>query len=349
VIGEQDWAEAVALLDRPSGPVLVACHISPDGDALGSALGLTGALRKRGVSAQASFSEPFVVPEALRVLPGQDMLVHPAEADRAPALLITVDAGSADRLGSLRDRVETAGTVLVVDHHASNDRFGTHHLVDPSAPATTALVEELIRRLGVEIDVDIATCLYLGLATDTGSFRNASTTPGAHEMAARMLTVTGGYDHVRHDIAPYAWLQLLGDVLARTVLEPDGVRGLGLVWTYATVADLKARDLGLDAVDGVVDLLRTVKEAEVACVAKPTGPGEWSVSLRSRGLIDVGAVCVSLGGGGHRFAAGFTGTGDIGVLIDRVRAALADVEPLPREPATTPRQSPPQLAERVAP
>lgn len=330
MISEHDWAEAVGLLRRPPGPVLVACHISPDGDALGSALAMTGALRKSGVQAYASFGEPFVVPEALQVLPGLDMLVDPTDAEKAPAVLVTVDAGSADRLGSLGDRVGAAGAVLVVDHHASNDRFGTHHLVDATAPATTALIEELVRRLGVEIDRDIATCLYLGLSTDTGSFRNSSTTPGAHEMAARLLTVTGGYDHVRNDTAPFSWLQLLGDVLGRTVLERDAVGGLGMAWTYADIAELTARGLGLDTVDGVVDLLRTVKEAEVAVVAKPTGPGEWSVSLRSRGMIDVGTVCVSLGGGGHRFAAGFTASGDVAAVVDRVRAALAEAEHLPR-------------------
>ena len=121
---------------------------------LGSMLALALALRRRGTRVLPSFSEPFEVPASLAGLPGAELLVPPGELPAAPPLLVTFDTGSADRLGSLSPLVDSAAEVLVVDHHASNTRYGTLHLVDPAAAATAVLVEELVRRLGEPLDAD---------------------------------------------------------------------------------------------------------------------------------------------------------------------------------------------------
>lgn len=322
--GEVDWQAAVDALTSP-GEVLLVCHLNPDGDALGSALALGLALRRAGRRVAVSFSEPLTVPETLAHLPGQDLLVPPADAPASPAVLVTFDTGSVDRLGALGDRVQRAGIVIVIDHHPSNTGYGHVHLIDPSAAATAVLVAALLDRMGAAIDHDVAACLYTGLSTDTGSFRYAATTPQVHELAARLLAT--GIAH--HDIArelydshPYAWISLTGDVLSRAVLEPAGARGLGLVWTYSTVEDLRSRGLGMDQVEGVIDVVRTAREAEVAAVCKELPDGSWAVSLRSKGRIDVGQISVDLGGGGHRFAAGFTAEGPLEVVVKQVRAAL---------------------------
>lgn len=330
VPAEATWADAVELLR--SDEVVLACHISPDGDALGSTLALAHALCRRGTRVIPSFSEPFVVPAALRMLPGLDMLVPPAEVPRAPGLLVTLDTASADRLGDLSTRVGAAGDVLVIDHHASNTRYGTVHLIDPDAAATTVLVETLIHRLGVGLDADIAACLYTGLVTDTGSFRYAAATASVHQLAARLLE-TG----IRHDVIarelfdthPFGWQPMLSDVLSRSQLEAEAVRGLGLVWTYARCADLERHQLAYDQVESVIDVVRTTREAEVACVCKELPEGEWAVSVRSKGRVDVGAVCVGLGGGGHRFAAGYTSRDDLDTTVRELRQALASAAHLP--------------------
>ena len=179
-------------------------------------LALAHALRRRGARVLPSFSAPFELASSLAELPGAELLVPPETVPAAPALLVTLDTGSADRLGSLAPLVDSAAEVLVVDHHASNTRYGTLHLVDPAAAATAVLVEELVRRLGVELDADTAACLYAGLVTDTGSFRFASTTPETHELAARLLR-TG----IRHDLItrrlldthPAGWLGMVGAAL----------------------------------------------------------------------------------------------------------------------------------------
>lgn len=326
-----DWADAVAAL-RGQSEVVLACHLSPDGDALGSMLGLAHALVRLGKRVVPSFSEPFVLPEPLRVLPGLDLLVPPGSVPRAPELLVTFDTASAERLGDLAGPAGRARRVLVIDHHASNTRYGTLHLVDPQAAATAVLVAELVRRLGVELDPDIAACLYTGLVTDTGSFRYAGTTPSVHALAGRLLD-TG----IRHDVIsrelfdthPFGWVSMLGAVLGRARLETDAVGGLGLVWTHTRRVDLADRGLGPDQGESVIDVVRTAREAEVACVLRELPDGRWAVSVRSKGRVDVGSVCVRLGGGGHRFAAGFTSQYDLDATVGALRAALAQAPHLP--------------------
>jgi phosphoesterase RecJ-like protein len=322
---EADWDKAVAALCG-ADEIVLACHISPDGDALGSMLGLAHALHRRGTRVLPSFTEPFVVPASLRVLPGRDLLVEPAAVPAAPRLMVTFDTGSADRLGTLAAQAAAAAEVLVVDHHATNTHYGTMHLVDPAAPATAVLVAELVRRLGVPLDAKIAACLYAGLVTDTGSFRFAGTTPATHRLAAELLSTGIRPDVLGRELFdshPFGWLPMIGKVLARARLEPAAVGGLGLVWSETRLAELTEHGLAADQAESVVDLVRTAREAEVAAVLKELPDGRWAVSVRSKGQVDVGAACVALGGGGHRFAAGFTSTAGPDGTLPALRAALA--------------------------
>ncbi len=332
-VAETDWERAVALL-REVDEVALVCHVGPDGDALGSMLALGMALRDRGATVRASWgSEPFEVPVSYAGLPGLDLLVPASELPAAPDLLVTFDTGSADRLGSLERLVDAAREVLVVDHHVSNTRYGTVNLVDEDAAATAVVVVDLLDRLGLPLTADIAAAVYTGLVTDTGSFKYAATTPSVHALAARLLETGIRHDVISRDIwdsASFGYVKLLGLVCARSVLEVDEVGGLGLVWTAVGADDLHRYDLALSDVEGVIDVLRTTREAEVAVVVK-TDPedGLFKVSTRSKGRIDVGAVCTGLGGGGHRFAAGFTSDAPLGTTMERLRTALATAEHLP--------------------
>lgn len=339
-LSEADWAVAVDLLrgEVDAGrPVVLACHVHPDGDALGSTLALGVALRDAGAEVLATYgSEPFEVPRALAHLPGQVLLVPPAEVARrtggAPDLVVTLDTGSADRLGTAGPLAAAAGAVLVVDHHASNTRFGTHLLLDTQAAATAVLVEELVHRLGLPLTLEVATAVYTGLTTDTGSFRFAATTPAVHALAARLLAAGVRHDLISRavfDTSPFAEVQLLGRLLTRAELERDAVGGLGLVWTVAAAADLADLGVGLAEVEGVMAALRTTAEAEVALVLKPGPAGGTVVSSRSKGAVDVGAVCTALGGGGHRFAAGVTLAAAPAEALAVLRAALAAAPHLP--------------------
>jgi len=325
---ELDWQRATSLL-RSSDEVVLVCHVAPDGDALGSMLALGAALRSRGTRVVASWgSEPFEVPANYGFLPALDLLVPAQEVPAAPEVLVTLDSGSVDRLGTLADRVDTAAQVLVVDHHTSNTSYGSVHLVDRGAAATAVLVAELLDRLGVPLTAEVAAPLYTGLVTDTGSFKHASTSPQVHELAARLLATGIRHDLINRaiwDTQPFGYVRLLGEVCARARLEADAAGGLGMVWTDVGADDLERHGLGLSDVEGVIDVLRTAVEAEVAAVVKcDPADGLWKVSIRSKGSIDVGAVCTGLGGGGHRFAAGYTSPADLPSTVAALRAALAD-------------------------
>ena len=329
----RDWNSAVALL-RSAPSVALACHVGPDGDALGSMLGLGAALRAVGTDVVASWGgDPFEVPAAYAFLPALDLLVPPEDFPVAPELLVTLDSGSPDRLGTLADRLGTAGCTVVLDHHASNTRYGAVNVVDEHAAATAVLVAELLDRLGLELTPEVAAALYTGVLTDTGSFAYSATTPAVHELAARLLATGIRHDLISRSIyatAPFGYVQLLGRACATAVLAEDAVGGLGLVWTVVAADDLEESGLGLADVEGVIDVLRVSQEAEVAAVLKGDPvEGGFKVSTRSKGAVDVGAVCTSLGGGGHRFAAGFTSCDDEGTTLSRLRAALDAAPHLP--------------------
>jgi phosphoesterase RecJ-like protein len=303
--------------------VVLSGHVQPDADALGSTLCLAEGLRRCGARVLPTFPDPFTLPPSLGWLPGAEALVPSAAVPASPDVFVSLDAASPGRLGELAPLLDRAGTSVVVDHHASNPGFGDVRLVDPHAPATVTLVAGLLDELGVVLDRHLATCLYAGLAADTGSFRFGSTRPDTHDLASRLLAT--GIDHAAisqrlFDTAPFGWLGLLSRVTGRAVLEPDV--GAGLVWTWSSTAEAAEHGLPGEQLEALVDVVRSTEEADVACVLKGQDDGTWSVSLRSRGRTDVARVAIALGGGGHVAAAGFTSHLDREKTIAALRAEL---------------------------
>ncbi|MGH3885058.1 MAG: DHH family phosphoesterase [Pseudonocardiaceae bacterium] len=317
---ESELRAAVELI-RGARDVTLVAHVQPDADALGSALALGLALHRRGVTVRVTFGELADAPESLRGLDVAGLLVPPDEVPAQPELLVALDTANSDRLGCLSDRVDTSGAVLVIDHHVTNGRFGTHHVVDVSAEATAVLVLRLLDALDVPLDEPIARCLYAGLVTDTSCFRRAA--PSTHVIAGRLLSAGVDPNATTRELLdthPFGWLAMLGTVLGRAQLEPASAQGLGLVHTTVRLAD--AAGLRSEEVESVVDLVRTTSEAEVAAVLKEVGPDGWSVSLRAKQRLDVSAAAAELGGGGHRLAAGFRANGTAEDVLDALRTAL---------------------------
>lgn len=325
---DRDFPAAVAAIRElaPAGRVLLICHVNPDGDALGSMLGFALGLRRLGVpQLQATFPGEFEVPEPFAALPGIDMLVPEEQAWADPDLVIIFDVAAESRLGDLVDRLAGAQVSIVLDHHASNTGFGTVQLVDPHAAATSVVAEQLLDRLDVPLDPEIAECLYVALATDTGSFKFDMTTPQVHEMAARLIATgirPGEISRRIFDSRPFGAMKLFGEVLARAALDPTAAGGHGMVWTYVTQDDLRRHGQRPYVMDALIDPVRTVTEADVAVLVKQIGAGEWAVSMRSKGAVDVSRVAIEMGGGGHRLAAGFTGHGTPGDVVVAVRGLL---------------------------
>jgi phosphoesterase RecJ-like protein len=304
--------------------VVLSGHVQPDADALGSALSLAEGLRRRGARVLVTFPDPFTLPASLGWLPGAEGLVPSSAVPRSPDVFVSLDAASPGRLGELAALLDDAGTSVVVDHHASNPGFGDIQLVDGTSPATVVLVAGLLDELGVPLDEHLATCLYAGLAADTGSFRFGNTRPETHDLAARLLAT--GIDHATisqrlFDTAPFGWLGLLSVVTGRAALEPDV--GAGLVWTWSSTAEAAEHGLPGEQLEALVDVIRATEDADVACVLKGQDDGTWSVSLRSRGRTDLARVAIALGGGGHTLAAGYTSYLDREATVAALRAELA--------------------------
>jgi phosphoesterase RecJ-like protein len=315
-----DLDGAVALLSAAE-TVTVLCHVQPDADTLGSGLALGMVLERRGIPVQVAFATPDAVPLSMRGLPGVHLIAAADEVRDEVDLLVAVDCGTAGRLGGLRTRLEGARNSLVIDHHRSNTRFGTHNLIDAGAEATATVLADVFDTWGIGIDTDIAHCLFAGLATDTGSFRWVR--PGTHTLAERLLaTGIDGANITRTllDTHPFGWLPMLSSVLASATLVPEAASDRGLV--YALVRRADSAHLGAEEIESVIDIVRTTVEAEVAAVFKEVGPQEWTVSLRSKRDVDVSLVATALGGGGHRFASGYTAHGDSEEIVAALRAAL---------------------------
>lgn len=315
-----EWDRAVSAIAESSSVLLLA-HVTPDADALGSALGLGLALESMGKQVQVTVGEAgFTTPASLSFLPGTELIRKPE--DLSPAdLVISCDVSSDARLGSAKAILEAAPVSIAIDHHPSFTGFGTIHLVDPKAAATAEIILELIDRLGLPINKDIAAAIYSGLTTDTGSFKYQSTTSHTLRTAARLLDA--GIDSAKlsrllFDDEPLAALVMMGEAVSRAKLMPEAANGLGLVYTSVSIEQRP----GLDelAVERVIEALRKTSEAEVAAVLKQADDGHWKVSLRSKTSVNVGLLANQLGGGGHKFASGYSSTVD----LDQTVAELID-------------------------
>jgi phosphoesterase RecJ-like protein len=319
--GADEAIERAARSIARASAVTLVCHVNPDGDALGSTLALHHVLRAGGVASVASFPNPFVVAPHYRDLPGLELLTRPEEVDREPEVMVTFDCGALARLGDLETNAKAATELIVVDHHASNERYGTINVIDPAAAASGVLVRRLVEQLGLPLTRDAAICLYAALVCDTGRFQYESTTGAVFELARELAAFDLPISELSRTLFEehrFAYLQLVADVLGRAVLVPEK----RFVWAKVTQADLERRGVSFEEVEGLIDLVRRTREAEVSCVLKEAPDGAWRVSLRSLGAVDVCRIAQHEGGGGHRFAAGFTSEDPAEAVVDRIIAAL---------------------------
>jgi phosphoesterase RecJ-like protein len=237
--------------------------------------------------------------------------------------MVTFDCGSLARLGDLAAPARAAAELIVLDHHASNDRYGSINVVDASAAATAVVVRDLARLLGWPLTRDAALCLYTGLVTDTGRFQYSNTTPEVFELACELSKFDLPIADLTRQLFEehsFRYLKMAGACLARAELDYE----LGFVATWITNFDLDGFDVGIDEAEGLIDLVRRTSEAEVACVCKETAEG-IRVSLRSVSPdVDVAAVAARFGGGGHRYAAGFVAPYPVTRVLDGIKTALRE-------------------------
>ena len=310
---------AVAAIES-AGSLALACHVDPDGDALGSMFAVLHLARAAGKPVLASWPEPFRVAPHYTYLPGLHLATKPADFPAAPDVMLTFDCGSIDRLQELGGPARAARELIVIDHHATNDRYGTINVVDPAAAASAVLVRRLAGQLGWDLNRDAAICIYTGVVTDTGRFQYENTTPDVFALAQELSVFDlpiAAMSRQLFEEHRFTYLQLVGVALERAELDTER----RFVATWVTRADLEHYGVALEETEGLIDLVRRASEADVSCVLKETPVGT-RVSLRSVGATDVGSIAMSFGGGGHRAAAGFTIDRPIPEALELLKAAL---------------------------
>jgi phosphoesterase RecJ-like protein len=295
------------------GPVLLCGHARPDGDSLGSVMAMAAALRALGRPVRALCSDP--PPAAYLAFPGIATLEITSEVDATGATVVVMESGALSRTGIAG--LERAAAVVNIDHHLGNSGYGTVNWFDEGAAACVELVADAIDAIGVTWTPEIATYLYLGLSTDTGSFRHSHLTARSFELARRC--VAAGADpvwigQVAYDSFSLGRVRLIGELLHGMQLDAGGRLAV-----LTLTRDVHARAGSIpDETDGLINLPFTAQDIRAVCLLRADEDGVVRVSLRSKGDVDVRAVAQRFGGGGHMNASGFTTDGP----LDAVRTTL---------------------------
>jgi bifunctional oligoribonuclease and PAP phosphatase NrnA len=314
-------AEAIHAHDR----FLLVTHENPDGDALGSILGMKLGLDSLGKDSVMFLPGQTSPPGEYAFLP-LDGLQRELPEDAADRVLLALDCANAQRMGAAAELVDRVPLSIDVDHHHDNTRFGTLSHVVADASSTGEIVRDLLRELDVPLTPAIAEALYVALVTDTGRFQYTNTTPKALRLAAEL--VEAGVDVQRvfrgiYESVEFAKLKLLARALERARVY-DGGR---LVVSYLLRSDFHELGVGEEYAEGIIDYLRSVEGAELAAtIREPPEPpdAQRRVSLRaSSDEIDVSAIARQRGGGGHRQAAGFSSPESIEEIVEFIRSAFA--------------------------
>lgn len=292
-----DLAKAIGQARR----VLVLAHRDPDGDALGSALGLKHMLEAVGKTVYVH--RDGALPEEYAFLPGLEAASSELPLAQDLDLAVLLDCHEPARAGQKAQALlESLPRVAVIDHHLGQTSFGQPRWVDPEMAATAQMVTLLAQGMGLPLSPQAATCLFVGLQTDTGRFCYSNTGPAALRVAADLVEAGARPWDITQEVysSSRARLVLFGRVLASLKVLAGGRLALAL----ARQADLDELGCPSSDLDRMVEELRAIRGVEVAALLKELADGTAKASLRSRGKIDVGALALELGGGGHHNASG---------------------------------------------
>jgi phosphoesterase RecJ-like protein len=294
--------EALRFL-REHDDFLVVSHVQPDGDAVSSTIAVRWLLDRLGK--RSLMINEGRVPPRLEFLPHAGEIVNYGERkpDRRFRAVVAVDCADFSRIGLVRELFDESYVLLNIDHHPTNDAFGTVNLLRQDAAATAEILFDLIERAGFALDADAATVLYTGLLTDTGGFRYSNTSPNVMAAASKLLTA--GVDAYQLadrllERMTMPQLKILQRGLSRLKFTEDGRVG----WLYIVPRDLEETGASGEDLEGLVNYARNIDGVEVGMLFKGLEDGSVKVSLRSAGAADVASIAQRFGGGGHIRAAG---------------------------------------------
>jgi phosphoesterase RecJ-like protein len=319
--------EAAARFLNEHQHFLVVNHVNPDGDATGSLLAMGWVLRQLGK--QATLVNEGETPGKFMFLPGAEAILNAsAQAEHHTYdAVITCDCADFARVGSVEAWFVPERKLLNIDHHPTNDLFGTTNLVRVDAAATAEIIFDLVKHMRLPLNKELATCLYTGMLTDTGGFRYSNTTPYIMEAASELLA---------HGVEPAAIAERVLEsitkahvgLLQRSLQTLELSDGDKAAYLTVTLNDLEETGASNEDTEGLVNYGRNIEGVEVGILLKEVADGKVKVSFRSRSEVDVAAIAKSLGGGGHVRAAGCTVSGTLdevkAIVTQKVSAALQE-------------------------
>jgi len=315
----------IARILKDEDDFLIVTHINPDGDAVGSLLGMFLALREMGKKAWAVSGEKF--PEMYGFLPSSSEVVTGVESlGGKPRWILSVDVAAENRVSGEIKEFRPEARLVVIDHHPTNPGFGDLNLIEPAATSTAEIVFSLLKECGYTLSPEVGKCLYTGLITDTGCFRFSGVTSRTMRLAAEMMAP--GFDSYAvtrflYEEYPFSRFQLERLMLERIEMLLEGRLSL------STLYDKDFEHIGADHSDSenLVNRLREIRGVEVAVLMTQMSDGLIRVSLRSKNELDVAVIAKSLGGGGHRRASGLRSDAPLArirkQIIEAVAAGLA--------------------------
>ena len=306
-----------------SNHVLIASHTNPDGDAVGSLLAVGLALDSLNKKTVLFNESP--IPAVYRFLPFIELIEHEIKDSYAFDTAVILDCGNIQRIGRSAEIVSRIPVIINIDHHITNTRFGTCRLIDVSACSTAEIAYGIIKKMGIRINDAIATSIYTGILTDTGSFRFSNTNKTAFTICEEMIGCgVNPYEVARHVYGKYSLgrIRLLNLALDSIEISENGKLSM------MTVTQDMIEETGTqpEDVDGLINYARRIEDVKLAALIHEekmnshhsNGLKNFHVSLRSDGSIDVAAIATSFGGGGHASAAGF----DIETTLDAIKARI---------------------------
>lgn len=304
---------------------LIVSHVQPDGDAVSSTLAVGWLLSRLGKNF--TMINEGVIPKRMKILWHSEELLDMSETQpqRMFSQIICVDCADFDRVGRTRQLFSEDAMIVNIDHHPTNNRYGTVNLVLPEAAATAEILFDLINLFEVEWDAEAATAIYTGLLTDTGGFRYSNTSPKVMEIASKLLSYgVNGPELAETFLEEMTLPQMKVLVQALNTLEmtSDGK----IAWVYVTPEHMLESGAENEDLEGIVNYPRNIQGVEVGILFKSLNSGAVKVSLRSAGKVDVAALAQAFGGGGHVRAAGCRIEGKLEAIItevvERVKQAL---------------------------
>ncbi|RKD27739.1 DHH family phosphoesterase [Caminicella sporogenes] len=286
--------------------IIILPHILPDGDTIGSSIALFYALKKLEKRVYIILNDKL--PSNLKFLNANSKIITTEDFEKLsikPDLIITVDSSDTDRLGDRAYLLDLCSEVLNIDHHSTNTNYGKYNLVNSKAAACGEIIYELLKKLKIYIDKNIATALYVALSTDTGSFKYSNTTPLTLRIAADLIEKGIDFSFINTELyqnKPINKIKLLSDVLNSLELHFDGK----LAVIYVTNDMLKKNKIDISDTDGIIEYARDIEGVNIAVLLKEFSDNTIKVSLRSKYDFDVSIIAKKFGGGGHKKAAGCT-------------------------------------------